>query len=686
MASRGQSKICVVVRKRPCGADDRDVVACTTPSLLVNEPKIKYDLTPYTERHSFTFDEVFDERSNNRDVYQRCAQPLIDTVFSRGNATCFAYGQTGSGKSFTMLGSASEPGLYMCAAHDVFARAHAQSCVVFASFYEIYGRKLFDLLNDRAKLVCREDGNSVIQVCGLTEHPVARLEELLRIIEAGNVYRAAGQTSANAESSRSHAVLLMEVREARDQKPVGRISFIDLAGNERGSDTFDSDRKTRMEGAEINKSLLALKECIRALGMGKSHVPFRGSILTEVLRDSFLGNSRTVMIATISPTAANCEHTLNTLRYTSRVKELGGGARAAAAGGGAPPQQQQAQAQQQAGANGNPPAGGNGSKAQQQQQQQVSAAQQRATALAERLALDAAAAAGAGGSAPVASGGASGLPPLAEPVPSRISNAKPGPLAGAAPAVAAGGAAAKGAGAAVKQGRRAGAPGAGAAIPATSGAPSGAQRRPAWDQNFSGSDVDAPALAPQGAGRGNANANGAVAGPWQAPLDPVVARIVQQHITDLDDIEAAAGADDSDSGEGGAGGGGAPSSQGGAPSSSAAADGDSAGLGSSLRNVRAVHAHIVSRIRASEESVLLLHRRHIDAKMGMMRSEVAHLQALDDSSGIDDYVEKVDALLAREAREIQDMRDRLARIGTYLKEEEVLSKTLTPAGKRQRPG
>ncbi|CCW66068.1 unnamed protein product [Phytomonas sp. Hart1] len=80
-----------------------------------------------------------------------------------------------------------------------------------------------------------------------------------------------------------------------------------------------------MEGAEINKSLLALKECIRALGMGKSHVPFRGSILTEVLRDSFTGNSRTTMIATISPTAQHCVNTINTMRYTQRVKDLGGG-------------------------------------------------------------------------------------------------------------------------------------------------------------------------------------------------------------------------------------------------------------------------------------------------------------------------------------------------------------------------
>ena len=104
----------------------------------------------------------------------------------------------------------------------------------------------------------------------------------------------------------------------------GKFSFIDLAGNERGADTYDNDKQTRLEGAEINKSLLALKECIRALDMQSKHVPFRQSKLTEVLRDSFVGDSRTVMIACISPSASSCENTLNTLRYASRLKEVDG--------------------------------------------------------------------------------------------------------------------------------------------------------------------------------------------------------------------------------------------------------------------------------------------------------------------------------------------------------------------------
>lgn len=95
-----------------------------------------------------------------------------------------------------------------------------------------------------------------------------------------------------------------------------------MAGNERGADTFDHDMQTRIDGAEISKSLLALKECIRALDQNHSHIPFRGSKLTMVLKDSFVGNCKTVMIANISPTVSNCEYTLNTLRYADRVKEL----------------------------------------------------------------------------------------------------------------------------------------------------------------------------------------------------------------------------------------------------------------------------------------------------------------------------------------------------------------------------
>jgi kinesin family protein 2/24 len=109
------------------------------------------------------------------------------------------------------------------------------------------------------------------------------------------------------------------------------MSFIDLAGSERGADTVEQKKQTRIDGAEINKSLLALKECIRALDLDKKHLPFRGSKLTQVLKDSFTGNSKTTMIANVSPANSCCENTLNTLRYADRVKELKKGGDQAAA-------------------------------------------------------------------------------------------------------------------------------------------------------------------------------------------------------------------------------------------------------------------------------------------------------------------------------------------------------------------
>ncbi|OBS70248.1 hypothetical protein A6R68_01211, partial [Neotoma lepida] len=179
-----------------------------------------------------------------------------------------------------------------------------------------------EMVYRKTKLRVLEDGKQQVQVVGLQEREVKCVEDVLKLIDIGNSCRTSGQTSANAHSSRSHAVFQIILR--RKGKLHGKFSLIDLAGNERGADTSSADRQTRLEGAEINKSLLALKECIRALGRNKPHTPFRASKLTQVLRDSFIGeNSRTCMIATISPGMASCENTLNTLRYANRVKEFG---------------------------------------------------------------------------------------------------------------------------------------------------------------------------------------------------------------------------------------------------------------------------------------------------------------------------------------------------------------------------
>ncbi|KAM6944854.1 kinesin-like protein KIF2A isoform 4-T4 [Lycodopsis pacificus] len=333
-----EHRICVCVRKRPLNKKElsmKDLDVITVPSkdvVMVHEPKQKVDLTRYLENQTFRFDYAFDDSTTNEMVYRFTARPLVETIFERGMATCFAYGQTGSGKTHTMGGDFSgknqdcAKGVYALAARDVFLMLKKPNykkldLQVYATFFEIYSGKVFDLLNRKAKLRVLEDGKQQVQVVGLQEKDVKCTEEVLKLIEVGNSCRTSGQTSANAHSSRSHAVFQIILR--RKGKMHGKFSLIDLAGNERGADTSSADRQTRLEGAEINKSLLALKECIRALGRNKPHTPFRASKLTQVLRDSFIGeNSRTCMIATISPGMTSCENTLNTLRYANRVKEL----------------------------------------------------------------------------------------------------------------------------------------------------------------------------------------------------------------------------------------------------------------------------------------------------------------------------------------------------------------------------
>jgi len=334
------------MNRREAQAQQHDVVNCQNNAVMVREPKLKVDLTRYVEEHNFLFDASFDENVSNEQLYESSVRPVIDAVFGGAKCTCFAYGQTGSGKTFTMMGphkrqlegiadSDRTPGIFLLAARDLFVGLNTQDFIhlsIHVAFYEIYCGKLFDLLNNRQPLQAREDAKANVVIVGLQEHPVRNVQDLMEVIDLGLASRTTGVTGANVDSSRSHAILQISLKDERVQdgdgriKEHGKISFIDLAGSERGADTMDTDRQTRMDGAEINKSLLALKECIRALDQQHGHTPFRGSKLTQVLKDSFVGsNCRTVMIANVSPCSSAVEHSLNTLRYAYRVKELRSG-------------------------------------------------------------------------------------------------------------------------------------------------------------------------------------------------------------------------------------------------------------------------------------------------------------------------------------------------------------------------
>ncbi|XP_041804999.1 kinesin-like protein KIF2C isoform X1 [Chelmon rostratus] len=336
-------RICVCVRKRPLNKQEinkKEIDVVSVPgkgSLLVHEPKQKVDLTKYLDNQVFHFDYSFDETATNDLVYMFTAKPLVQSIFEGGMATCFAYGQTGSGKTHTMGGDFtgkqqnSAKGIYALAAQDVFTYLNHRRYTnldlsAYVSFFEIYNGKVYDLLNKKAKLRVLEDDRQQVQVVGLEEVYVSTAEEVIKMIQMGSACRTSGQTSANANSSRSHAILQIVLR--RNDRATtlhGKFSLVDLAGNERGTDVSSNDRNTLVETAEINRSLLALKECIRSLGKNSDHIPFRMSTLTKVLRDSFIGEkSRTCMIAMVSPSMASCEYTMNTLRYADRVKELNG--------------------------------------------------------------------------------------------------------------------------------------------------------------------------------------------------------------------------------------------------------------------------------------------------------------------------------------------------------------------------
>jgi len=233
-----------------------------------------------------------------------------------------------------MAGEKEVQGVNHQVAHDLFSlldhEKRTGNVLVFGSYFEIYGGQVYDLLNERHLLRVMENRKRKVCVTGLKEMKMTCPQDMLDALEMGNELRATGATSANDRSSRSHAIFQILLRHpGKYRNPLhGKLSLVDLAGSERGADTAHSDRRTRIEGAQINKSLLALKECIRALSNAKRHKPFRASKLTQVLKDSFVGNSKTVMIATVSPASMNAEHTCNTLRYASRVKDISGGAAA----------------------------------------------------------------------------------------------------------------------------------------------------------------------------------------------------------------------------------------------------------------------------------------------------------------------------------------------------------------------
>jgi kinesin family member 18/19 len=285
---------------------------------------------------TFGFDRIFDENVTQAEVYEATAKPLLDNVLDGYNATVFAYGATGCGKTHTITGTVQQPGIIFLTMQELFERISETTgdkvTEVSLSYLEIYNETIRDLLvpgNTKAGLMLREDANQAVSVAGLSSHRPQNVEEVMEMIMRGNELRTMSPTEANATSSRSHAVLQINVaqkdRNASVDEPhtMATLSIIDLAGSERASATKNRGARL-LEGANINKSLLALGGCINALcdPRKQNHVPYRNSKLTRLLKFSLGGNCKTVMIVCVSPSSQHFDETQNTLRYANRAKNI----------------------------------------------------------------------------------------------------------------------------------------------------------------------------------------------------------------------------------------------------------------------------------------------------------------------------------------------------------------------------
>ncbi|NXO47106.1 KI18B protein, partial [Aramus guarauna] len=282
----------------------------------------------------FVFDRVFGEGATQEEVFQHTTHEVLDSVLNGYNCSVFAYGATGAGKTYTMLGSEKSPGIMYLTMVELYKRIEARkeekSCEVLVSYQEVYNEQIHDLLEPKGPLAIREDPEKGVVVQGLSYHQPESAEQLLEMLANGNKNRTQHPTDANATSSRSHAVFQIYVKQqdrigglTRDLQ-VAKMSLIDLAGSERASVANTKGERLR-EGANINRSLLALINVINALADAKSkktHIPYRDSKLTRLLKDSIGGNCRTIMIAAVSPSTLSYEDTYNTLKYANRAKEI----------------------------------------------------------------------------------------------------------------------------------------------------------------------------------------------------------------------------------------------------------------------------------------------------------------------------------------------------------------------------
>eukprot|EP00403_Amphidinium_massartii_P004885 CAMPEP_0178382306 /NCGR_PEP_ID=MMETSP0689_2-20121128/6426_1 /TAXON_ID=160604 /ORGANISM="Amphidinium massartii, Strain CS-259" /LENGTH=790 /DNA_ID=CAMNT_0020002507 /DNA_START=19 /DNA_END=2388 /DNA_ORIENTATION=- len=317
-ATTSTRSIRVCVRKRPLFAHEQkqgefDVVSCLPRRVVIHDARMKSDMRHMVMNHiDFEFDDVFADTADNQAVYDDAVKELVLLAAQGGNATLMMYGQTGSGKTYTMSS------IYERMAGDLFAQAEG-SRTITVSFIELLGDSCFDVLNSGSACNLVTGGDGSVHPFPSVEVPVTNAAELQALFEMAAKMRATAATGVNDQSSRSHALCRVFIQDAGaavdDPSHEGSLTLVDLAGTENRIDNAEHNAERQKEGARINASLAALKECVRATAGGAKFVAYRRNRLTQLLRGCFAEGHSTVIIATVSPSSKDTEQSLNTLRH-----------------------------------------------------------------------------------------------------------------------------------------------------------------------------------------------------------------------------------------------------------------------------------------------------------------------------------------------------------------------------------
>ncbi|CAL1287141.1 unnamed protein product [Larinioides sclopetarius] len=294
---------------------------------------------------AFSFDKVFGPEAEQDLVYNNVAAPLIQEVLMGFNCTILAYGQTGTGKTFTIEGDRnaalnnttkhSQAGIIPRSMEHIFEELAKQECdfEVNVSFLELYNEEIFDLLSksdDLTKLKLYDSSKGSVRVQGLEMRNVNSMKDVYDVLDKGCKKRRKAFTLLNKMSSRSHTLFTVNVKMRERSTTIekiktGKLNLVDLAGSENIGRSGAVEKRAREAGlflGNINQSLLALGRVITALCENAIHVPYRESKLTRLLRDSLGGQTKTTVIATISPSLFHLDETLNTLEYALRAKNI----------------------------------------------------------------------------------------------------------------------------------------------------------------------------------------------------------------------------------------------------------------------------------------------------------------------------------------------------------------------------